>query len=190
MYARYLRSRVGKDAIRYELQEDNVSLFGCNNGYIPWLLGLKLPPGQGEPCAWHVDVVSELGAHADYLNSTLLIDLKPKQIKTNLSLYEVMDVCGYSENDWSPVLLRLNGLFVDEEDPSSVDRNDFVRKDNEISGPIYEFLYVAGSVGDGKIKGTWRLPPSSPTNGALLWPEPLNYFIKCIQARTPSVLKI
>jgi len=91
MYARYLKTRVDVDATHYEFQEQ-VSLFGCNNGFIPWLLGLKLQPGQGEPCEWHVNVVSELGTNADYLNSTLLIDLKPKQNKTNLSLYEVMDV--------------------------------------------------------------------------------------------------
>ena len=77
MYARYTRKRIGTDATRYQLQEP-VSLFGCNNGFIPWLLSLKIPTAQGEPYLWHVDVVSELGAHADYPDSTLLIDLKPK----------------------------------------------------------------------------------------------------------------
>ncbi|HRR06658.1 MAG TPA: hypothetical protein P5105_05190, partial [Victivallales bacterium] len=88
MYALYKRTRLATNANRYEFKEQ-VSLFGSNNGFIPWLLGLKLPPDQGEPCKWHVDIVSELGRHPDYLDSTLLIDLKPKQNKTNLSLYEV-----------------------------------------------------------------------------------------------------
>jgi len=95
MFARYTRTRVGTDATRYEIQQEKVHLFGCNRGSIPWLLGLKLPQGQGEPCKWHVDVVADLGGHPDYLHSTLLIELKPKQNKTNLSLYEVMDVWGY-----------------------------------------------------------------------------------------------
>lgn len=188
MYARYLRSRVGTDATHYEFKEQ-VSLFGCNNGFIPWLLGLKLPPGQGEPYEWHIDVVSELGANAEYSNSTLLIDLKPKQNKTNLSLYEVMDVWGYSASGWSPILLRLNGLFVDK-DPSVVDRKSFLRKDDEIDGPIYEFLYLDGSVTGGQIVGSWVPPPASPTNAALLWPDTLNYFFKCIRTTTPDVLEL
>ncbi len=74
MYYRYLRTRVEADAVRYDFAE-RVSLFGCNNGFIPWLLGLKLKAGQSEPHAWHIDVVSELGGNREYLNSTLLIDL-------------------------------------------------------------------------------------------------------------------
>lgn len=188
MYARYLRTRVDADATRYEFQEQ-VSLFGCNNGYIPWLLDLKLPPSQGEPYKWHVDVIYELGGHPEYLNSTLLIDLKPKKNKTNLSLYEVMDVWGYSASGWSPILIRLNGLFVDE-NPSTVNRDNFLRKDAEIDGPIYEILYLDGSVSEGKIVGSWVPPPASPTNAALLWPKTLNYFFSCIRSTTPDVLEI
>lgn len=171
MYARYSRTRSGTDAIRYQFQEQ-VSLFGCNNGYIPWLLGLKTPAAQAEPYRWHVSVVQELGSHPDYLNSTLIIDLKPKQNPTNLSLYEVLDVWGYSFAGWSPILIRLSGLFVDE-DPGAIDRNDFARQDSEVDPPIYGFLYLDGSVRDGKLVGTWRTPPVSATNAVLLWPEPL-----------------
>ncbi|HOV36974.1 MAG: hypothetical protein KBF95_07250 [Dysgonomonadaceae bacterium] len=188
MYALYKRTRLEKNATRYEFKKQ-ISLFGCNNGFIPRLLGLKLPPGQGEPCKWHVDVVGELGSHPDYPDCTLLIDLKPKQNKTNLSLYEVMDVWGYSDSGWTPILLRLNGLFIDE-DPSLVNRNDFTRMDDDVDGPIYEFLYVDGSVLGGKIMGGWAPPPASPTNAALLWPETLNYFFQCIRSRTPDVLEI
>lgn len=186
MFTRYLRTRVGADATRYQFQEE-VSLFGCNEGFIPWLLSLKIPPGQGEPFRWHVDVVNELGSNSEFPNNTLLIDLKPKRNKTNLSLYEVMDVWGYADSGWTPILLHLTGLFVDE-DPSLVDRNDFILNDVEVDGPIYEFLYLSGTVDNGKIHGLWVPPPSSPTNAALLWPDTLNYFVQCINARTPGVL--
>jgi len=187
MYARYTRTRVGADATRYQFQEQ-VSLFGCNSGFIPWLLSLKIPVGQGEPYAWHVDAINELGANPEYPDSTLLIDLKPKQNKTNLSLYEVMDVWGHSSYSWSPILLRISGLFVDE-DPVLINRNDFIRKDDELEGPIYEFLYLSGSVENGTLVGSWAAPPASPTNAALLWPDTLNYFIQCIRICTPDVLK-
>ena len=187
MYARYTRTRTGTDAIRYQFQQ-RVSLFGCNNGYIPWLLRFKIPAGQAEPYRWHVNVVQELGGHPDYRNSTLIIDLKPKQNPTNLSLYEVIDVWGYSSSGWSPILIRLSGLFVDE-NPESIERNDFTLHDSEIDSPIYEFLYLVGSVRDGKLVGTWRTPPVSATNAALLWPKPLNYFVQCIRECTPDILK-
>jgi len=95
---------------------------------------------------------------------------------------------GLSDSGWTPILLRLNGLFIDE-DPSLVNRNDFIRKDCDIVGPIYEFLYLAGSVTDGKLTGKWGAPPPSPTNAALLWPDSLKYFFQCIRTRTPEVLK-
>jgi len=187
MYARYTRTRIGIGETRYQFQE-KVALFGCNNGFIPWLLSFKISPGQREPFLWHVNVVDELGANSEYPDNTLIIDLKPKQNKTNLSLYEVMDVWGYSDSGWSPILLRLNGLFVDQ-DPVSINRNDFVRKDDDVDGPIYEFLYLVGSVDNGKIVGSWAPPPASPTNAALLWPDALNYFVQSIRTCTPDILE-
>ena len=75
-------------------------------------------------------------------------------------------------------------------DPSIVDRNTFVRKDEDLDGPIYEFLYLDGSIKSGKLSGRWVPPPASPTNAALLWPGVLNYIFKCIRERTPEVLQL
>lgn len=185
VYTLYRRTKVGKNSTRYEKIE-KISLFGCNEGFIPWLLAFKIPPTQNEPYGWHVDILPELDAQPDYRSGSLIIDLKPKQTKTNVSLYEVLDVWGWSESGWTPVLLRLNGLFMDES-PETMNREDFVRDDADIQGPIYEFLYLAGSVNNGTLDGLWVPPPASPTNAALLWPEPLNYFFQCIRERTPEV---
>jgi hypothetical protein len=189
VYALYRRTKIENSSTRYERdkKEKHVSLFGCNEGFLPWLLSFKIPPNKNEPYCWHVDVLSELDAQSDYRSGSLVIDLKPKQNKTNVSLYEVMDVWGWSEHDWTPILLRLNGLFVDEA-PEAINREDFVRADADIDGPIYEFLYLKGSIKGGKIDGLWVPPPASPTNAALLWPKPLNYFFRCISERTPTVL--
>ena len=56
---------------------------------------------------------------------------------------------GYSDNGWTPILLRLSGLFVDV-DPSTVDRNDFAIEDGNREEHIYEFLYLDGSILGGK----------------------------------------
>ena len=188
MYARYLKTPEAEGSYRYRF-EKNVSLFGCKKGFIPWLLRFKIPPEQEEPYRWHVDVVTELGARPEYPGNTLIIDLKPKKNKTNVSLYEVMDVWGRSSSGWSPILLRLSGLFVDA-NPASIDRMDFVRRKAELEEPIYEVLYLDGSVKDGKMVGSWSPPPASPTNAALLWPDTLNYFVQCIRECTPWALPL
>lgn len=185
MYALYKKSREKRQVTRYTFLQP-VSLFGCNEGFIPWLLAQQTHTSQNEPYKWRLDVQSAL-AKANHPDSALVIDLKPKQIKTNLSLYEVVDVWGYSASGWTPILLHLSGLFVDA-DPRNVDRNDFSIRDDENDGPIYEVLYLDGSVSLGKLTGRWTAPPASPTNAALLWPDTLKYFVSCIQQRTPDVL--
>ncbi len=187
MYLRYKKTRIDAGT-KYDCQEEGVSLFGCNNGFIPWLLQSKLKRGDSEPLKWHVDVVADLNRQDGYQDNTLVIDLKPKQNKTNISLYEVMDVWGYSEDEWTPVMLRLTGLFTDA-DPAMVNRQSFIRTNEEMDGPIYEFMYVDGTVIDGNIQGKWNPPPMSPTNAALLWPDTLNYFVQCIRETTPDVIQ-
>jgi len=133
MYALYKKTRL-KGHCRYEFKE-RASLFGCNQGYIPWLLAKQMSPSQKEPYGWHLRLEEAL-AKADCPDSTLIIDLKPKQQKTNLSLYEVLDVWGWSASGWTPILLHLCGLLVDA-DPKGVDRNDFRIRNDERDEPIY-----------------------------------------------------
>lgn len=191
MYARYLKTKI-KGGTAYRFAEQ-CRLFGCNEGFIPWLLGRHLPAQQDEPYPWHLSVSDSLNGATeygiDYTGSTLVIDLKPKQSKTNLSLYEVLDVWGYSSSGWTPILLHLSGLFVDA-DPRTIDRNNFEVADVDRVEPIYEFMYLDGSVRGGKLVGRWNAPPASPTNAALLWPEALAYFFRSIQERTPAILEV
>ena len=185
MYAHYKKSQ---HAERYDFKfVEECSLFGCNEGFIPWLLGKQISLSQDEPFKWHIPIQSSLNsAGAEYRDSALIIDLKPKQQKMNLSLYEVLDVWGYSDSGWSPILLHLGALFVDA-GPKTVDRESFSIPKKEPEEPIYEFLYLNGSVSNGKLTGPWTAPPASPTNGALLWPKTLKYFVGCIRQRTPLV---
>lgn len=189
MYARYRRTR-SNGVTSYRFVE-KCCLFGCNEGFIPWLLGRQVPASQGEPYRWHLSVQDAMDGATengtDYTGSTLIIDLKPKQ-KTNLSLYEVMDVWGYSSSGWTPILLHLSGLFVDA-NPNTTDCKKFGIADEDRDEPIYEFMYLDGSVQNGRLVGRWNAPPASPTNAALLWPESLAYFFQSIRQRTPAALE-
>ena len=117
----------------YEFIKEKCHLFGCNEGFIPWLLKRQIPSSQGEPYKWHIPIQDALN-ETEYSGSTLVIDLKPKQNKTNLSLYELLDVWGYSDSGWTPILLHLSGLFVDA-DPKKIDRNKFAINDCDREEP-------------------------------------------------------
>lgn len=178
MYARYEKRTVTDGSTRYRFVEE-VPLFGCNVGYIPKLLEERLSPDWTEPLKWHVNIASDLSAMT-HDNQTLIIDLKPKNARTNLSLYEISNVWGSSYLSWTPIMQHLRGLFVDE-DPNCFDRNDFVRRPEEIDEPIFSMMYLQGGVRNGQLEGKWIPPRPSSTNGVLLWPKDFEYF--CQQRR-------
>jgi hypothetical protein len=172
MYALYDKTQ-NNGSTRYRFREA-ASLFGCKEGYVPWLLRKQLTVGSSEPLSWHVNIESSLRA-VEQDNQTLIIDLKPNSKEPNLSLYEVSDVWGYSSSGWTPILLHLRGLFIDE-DPGRFDKHDFIRAPAEVDDPIFSMMYLRGTVKDGRLEGRWTPPGPSPTNSVLLWPEAFEYF--------------
>lgn len=166
---------------------EKTALFGCNVGLIPRILRNSMSSEQAEPYLWHIPIEKALKENG-YPNSTIIIDLRPNKNEVDLSLYELLDVWGYSSSGWTPIMLHMRGLFVDE-DSTKYNRYDFKIADCEREEPIYEFLYLQGSVSNGELYDKWTAPPVSPTNAALLWPDPLRYFIKCINQRTPMIMK-
>ena len=171
VYAIYKKS-AAVDGYRYERVKAKVSLFGCKEGWIPWLLSRQVPPGQNERYCWHVDIAT---CDIEGRGNTFIIDLKPNSNPRSLSLYEICDVWGISDSDWTPIMLRLRALFVDT-DPADIDETDFTRADLDVDEPIFSFLYLNGSVAAGKLTGRRTAPRASPTNSALLWPETFVHF--------------
>ena len=173
MYALYEISSVTSDENRYRKKE-KISLFGSRSGYVPWLLTHQLDSASSEPWRWHVVILDAL-SKAGHQSHTLVINLKPNSTTPNLSLYELLDVWGYSASGWTPVLLRLRGLFVDE-DPNPANEDDFLRRTSECDEPIFSVMYLNGTIRNGVLEGRWTTPRPSPTNSVLLWPETFEYF--------------
>lgn len=172
MYALYERRPEGAQW-RYRYQQD-ISLFGCRSGRIPQLLARSLPPGQNEPYRWHIDAQRAL-AETGTENGAIIIDLKPQQRRSNVSLYELLEVWGHSSYSWTPVMMRLRGLFVDA-DPGSINPRDFSYNIADADDPIFSVMYLAGGIVDGALTGRWTAPGPSSTNGVLMWPEVMRYF--------------
>lgn len=173
MYALYRKTPDGSDGHRYQFVEQT-SLFGCHSGWIPELLKHSLTTTVSEPIKWHISVESGL-KDAEYPDCTLIIDLKPKSAEPNLSLYEVVEVWGHSSQGWTPIMLHLKGLFIDE-DPNAFDRREFTRCSADVDDPIFSMMYLKGTIRDGKLVDKWTTPGPSSTNSVLVWPETLKYF--------------
>jgi hypothetical protein len=157
-----------------------------NNGpRFDWVRDLQIAGNTGPICklarervalddaqrGWHAseaEILAASGASRD--GGAIVIDLKPK-VKGNVSLFRLRDVWGYSHDDWTPLALRLESIFADHaaEDPALFKRS-FVLPAGA-PDQIGEFLYVQGGV----RTGTWNWGMVGRVNGALMWPEALEY---------------
>jgi len=151
-------------------------LFGCNKGLMVQILKADPPISQGEAVKWQINLIRDLpkiGIH----DKTLVIDLKPNA-KNNLSLYELVNIFGFSAHGWTPMLLHLKSIFVDDEGPEEMKKmieiSEFSQDD------IFTFAHVMdGSIEMGRVVGKWVAPRPSSTNSALLWDSVFEYFYEC-----------
>lgn len=174
MYGLYSRTNT-KTHTKFKIIEE-ISLFGCNSGYIPWLLNFNLNKTYKEPYKWMLNIRDELNKQKDHRNTCIIIDFKPKnKIEDYILLGELTHVWGYSDSGWTPLLFRIEMIFTDIE-PNTVKKNVFQKKLSECSEVVYTYLYAKGSISSGNLIGTWNPPTVSSTNSTLLWPETMNYF--------------
>jgi hypothetical protein len=128
-----------------------------------------------KPFPWYISVDEVLtNLNATPQNNSLIIDVKPYD-KKRVSLYRLEEIWGFLyPEEWSPLLVRLESLFVDWEvkNPEKF-KEQFNDQDSE-KEVIYEFLYIR------KDKKTWNWGMVGRINGALLWPNALRYFISVL----------
>jgi len=165
-------------------QKESISLAGIRSGIIPNFLKTQLSPDTKEPWKWYIRA-EDILTHRKLSDHAIVIDIKPKS-KTHVFLLELVEIWGYSDHGWTPILMRLKGLLVDE-DVTLYDKKSFELKGKSEEEIIYSLLYLDGTVEDGKLKGKWTFPGPSPTNSLLLWPPTLKYFVEAIQKSTPHI---
>ena len=174
MYYLYRKSITG-GTIRYDSPQES-HLFGYKSGLIAKHLQDQLSTDSKEELGWHIPLVEILANSSPA--STLIIDLKPKA-GVAVSLCELLDVWGYSACGWTPIMFRAKILFMD--DSRNCPQKDSFEIQSDIEKDIvYSFLHIEGTVKSGSIHGKWLAPSPSATNSALLWPKPLEYFMKRI----------
>jgi hypothetical protein len=165
------------NAVHYQLREQ-ISLFGCKQGFIPYLLKNSIPSSQNEPYAWHLSIDQALQQNG-YPEHSIVIDINPKKAN-EIFICKLLDVWGYSDYEWTPMMFRLHELRSPD-----LGKQSLLKRFSEVqqltSTPIYSFLYVFGTVKNGSIAGKWTPPGPSSTNSVLLWPKPMRYFLQVIQ---------
>lgn len=128
--------------------------------------------------SWHVterEIIQAIDESAG--NHALIIDLKPR-VRKNVSLYRLRDVWGYSHDEWSPLALRLEGIFVDHQTDDPVQfKQRFVQPSGR-PDHVGEFLYIQG----GLTGGSWNWGMVGRVNGALMWPDALEYLSSSLVA--------
>ena len=171
MYALYSTNRQG-DSVQFSLLRRS-SIAGNKSGIVVRYLRTVVGPEDSEPFRWHLPMAEALSSlHSG--SDAFVIDLKPDQSEL-VTLFEVTDIWGYSDSGWTPILLRLRELIVDESSKHHRKRLFFV-EDYDSKRLVHTFLYLSGTVRRGQITGTWNFPGPSPTNSVLLWPRTYRYF--------------
>jgi hypothetical protein len=94
-----------------------------------------------------------------------------------VSLFNIINIWGYSSCDWTPILLELKPI-LDDEDPNLYDRTNFALENYNDDTSVFTLLYLSGSIKDGENFYEWLFPVPSPTNSVLLWSGALDYFAK------------
>ncbi len=117
----------------------------------------------------------------------VVTDLKPNA-NGNVSLYRVQNMWGVTIRTWTPIALRLQGLFVDETraNPARFKQGFRPPAEAKRENGIHEFLYCGHDAG---IPGSWRWGRSGAVNGALLWPDAFNYLVGQIQKRSEKHMR-
>lgn len=185
MYALYSRQQADAQ-IQYAYLKE-VSVFGCNVGYVPKFVRANLPTGQAEPYHWHVPMHEEL-AKSGEPNTALVIDINPySKNSTYVTLCEIYDVWGLSDSGWTPALAHLR-VILEHDTSTGIDKKSFTVDSAKQLPPVYSIWYFAGTVANGDLDGKWIPPGPSSTNSALLWPSAMKYFMSCIAEKSPELL--
>jgi len=176
MYSLYSK-HVIRNRVSFKFLEQ-ISLYGCNVGLIPKLLSGIMPRKAKEPLKWHLPVQATL-PKIGINNSIIIIDIKPADKSKDILLTELLDVWGYSNGGWTPILMRQKVLLTGENKTRNRKRK-FSIPTSEYCDVVHSLLYLSGSVDGGKLIGRWTSPGPSSTNSVLLWPDALEYFMDCI----------
>lgn len=126
---------------------------------------------------WHInqnEILTNL--EFDPQKHAFVIDVKP-DVKNNVSICKLQDIWGYSNDWWTPVLIRLESIFIDKK---SIDHSTFKRAFNDSEAErevLHEILYLDAGTHYGKR----RWGKTGYVNAALLWPEVLSHFCSIIE---------
>jgi len=175
----YVYDRAEGDGVTKLQRKKRICLVGCKSGIIPDLLRCKLKPDHNEPYDWELDISEDYSSRGE----AVIVDMKPYD-EDCIFLCELDKAYGYSHNGWTPILLRLKGLYVDEP-VGSLNKESFDYPNK--TDLIYTMSYLSGTVENGNIKGRWT--GSGPSRSVLLFPKTLTFFLASMGKNDPGLFR-
>lgn len=174
VYYIYERTRVGSE-YRFKYKKES-HLLGRNVGLMGRFLQAHTPECKGELGAWNIDTRQAVRG-LEGANMCFIIDLKPRDRKDFL-LYELVKVWGYSEKQWTPLMLKIHPVL--DQSRTGINGDDFKLSTEKYEAlpDVYTFLYVRGTIQEGELLGPWTPPGPASTNGPVLHPAALDYFMR------------
>jgi hypothetical protein len=173
----YLYHIKKSDKVNIYQRIEQTKLFGCNVGMIPKILRNIIPPDQNEIYKWKINLEKDL-PKIGINDSCIIIDAKPNK-SDNVSLYKIENIFGYSSSGWTPMMLHLKALLVDNKGEEESKNNFEINNDKEED--VFTFVYVfnGSTIKQGTITGKWVPSRPSSINSALLLKPVFDYFIEC-----------
>jgi hypothetical protein len=167
-YIVYRTTKLATGGVRYH-NPKQVSLAG--RGLIQSTLRRLGVLGESDS-GWTISA-SDLLQTANYAPDihALVIDTAPR--RPTVSLFQARSIVGYSYSSWTPIMLRLEQLFVDEPAPISTEETKREFNDDECERcAVRSILYLKG----GYAEGDWNWGGNSRTTAALLWDDAWTFF--------------
>ncbi len=180
MHYIYKVSELGGMKKQYERVKE-VPLFGVKTGIVCDMLRNEIKDNIINGQKWSIDVSESLRKLGNE-KSALVIDFKPNAADGKIHLHQLIKIYGFSNSEWTPLLLYFQGLIVDADRNSEKKENftvdlDLVKEHD----PIFSFTYRLGGIANGLLVGKWTSSGPSAANSALLWPDAFNFFMSNCQ---------
>jgi len=123
------------------------------------------------------------------MRPSVVIDMRPPKKPTNnrtngnLLIFELRNVCGYSQPNWTTYMWHMRALIKDKARGSIDPENFDWQMNDEQDENVYTFGYVNHNV---------QLKPFKLGGGraasVLLWPDVTRYFADCIKRLSPGII--
>lgn len=180
--------------VEYEFVK-RIGLFGWRDsresgGWLPSLLRqhIAATPVSVDSPSWHIsrdELQGGLESDVDSTRNSLLVEYNRNE-QSDVELYEIVEIWGYSLRNSTSMMLHLKRLACDGTQTAGGRRFSICQDAVHDPQSVLALTYTPnGTIKGGRMIGNWP-PPPGPTNSVLLRPAALEYFAGEVKKMTAA----